>query len=294
MNGPLSSKRGGSGFARAIGVALVCYACARLLEIVPTAVPRMAIVALDVLSAMTFALLDGTRRYGLRGILIFAAICALVGNVIENIGVATGFPFGHYYFVELMGPKLFNVPILLGLAYIGMAYVSLTLAETASIRHETPLTTTRIFAVSLLAAAIMTPWDLAQDPVWATVLHGWVWRDGGRWFGVPISNYCGWLATNFLIFLLFSFYLRYRPATSTSASSSSARPALLFYALCALGNICQTIPRAIPATVQDPAGKLWQVADITRASALVSLCVMGSFVMIAWLGTRRQAIAATD
>ena len=44
--------------------------------------------------------------------------------ILENLSIATGFPFGHYEFLALMGPKLFRVPILLGLAYIGMAYVS--------------------------------------------------------------------------------------------------------------------------------------------------------------------------
>jgi len=42
---------------------------------------------------------------------------------LSNLGVRTGFPFGHYSFTNLMGPKLFAVPILLGLAYVGMAYM---------------------------------------------------------------------------------------------------------------------------------------------------------------------------
>jgi putative membrane protein len=255
----------------------------------------MAIVALDVVSAMAFALTDGSRHYRLRGILVFACICTVVGNLVENLGVTTGFPFGRYYFVELMGPKLFHVPVLLGLAYIGMAYVSWALAGVIVGRPDAPIGGARLFTLPLLASAIMTAWDLAQDPVWATVLHGWVWRDGGTWFGVPVSNYFGWYANLFVIYLLFALYLRRNPARSIAASRASWRPTLIFYGLCAAGNVLQvksTYP--ISALVQDPTGKLWRVADITAASALVSIFLMGGFVALAWISLMRQERTATD
>jgi putative membrane protein len=268
--------------AFALGFFLACYACARLLEIVHCPVPRMAIVALDVLSAMCFALVDGARTCGLRAILVFAAICTVVGNAIENVGVVTGFPFGRYYFVELMGPKLLHVPILLGLAYIGMAWVSWSVASLILAPPSAPHTGLGMLAVPAVASVVMTAWDLAQDPVWGTVLHGWVWRDGGAWFGVPVSNYLGWLGTVFCIYALFALYLRRSSARSLTPNGLAASPhAVLFYAVCAIGNILQTIPRAVPAIVEDPTGKVWRVADITRASALVSLFVMGAFVVLA-------------
>ena len=273
---------------------MACYACARVLEIAPTTIPRMAIVSLEVLSAMAFALTDGARRYGLQGILVFAGLCVLVGNVIENIGVATGIPFGRYYFVDLMGPKLFHVPMLLGLAYIGMAYVSWTLASTILNCGPEQRQSSRIFAVPFLAGFIMASWDLAQDPVWATVLHGWVWIDGGPWFGVPISNYVGWYGTVLLIYLFFASYLFRYFSRQPGRNRSSARPALLFYLLCAAGNILQSIPHSAGTVAQDPTGRQWMVADITRASALVSIFVMGSFVAIAWIRMARATNTITD
>jgi putative membrane protein len=127
----------------------------------------------------------------------------------------------------------------------------------------------------------MTAWDLAQDPVWATVLHGWIWLYGGAWFGVPVSNYLGWLGTVFIIFLLFSLYLRRLP--QGVAPTPDSRPALFFYALCALGNVLQVLPAPVPAVVQDPAGHSWRVAQITGTSALVSIFVMGGFAVLAWV-----------
>ncbi len=280
--------------AFALGLILASYACARVLEVTPTGIPRTAIVALDVLSAMAFALVDGTRHYRLRGILVFAGLCFVVGNLSENLSIATGFPFGHYYFVELMGPKLFQVPVLLGLAYIGMSYVSWTLARAIVGNPKAPVTGLRIFSLPLVASFIMVAWDLAQDPVWATVLHGWVWRDGGAWFGVPVSNYLGWFGTVFTIYLLFALYLRRRAESFIAEHPTSLRPALFFYALCAAGNVLQVFSHQAPTVVIDPTGKQWSYADIAGASALVSIFVMGAFAAIAWVRLAEQKKSIPD
>lgn len=272
---------------------LALYAIARVLEIAPNPLPRLAVVALDVLPALGFALVHGARRYGLRGVLVFTAICIVIGNTIENLGVLTGFPFGRYYFTELMGPKLWNVPVLLGLAYIGMAYVSWTVACLIAGEYGSPAGG-RVVTLPLMASFIMVAWDLAQDPVWGTVLHGWVWHDGGPWFGVPISNYLGWYLNTFLIYLCFALYLRRAAPAMRSASLSEGRLAVLFYAICAVGNVAQMIPTPNPAIVQDPSGTQWRVADITGASALVSIFVMGAFAVFAWVRATAAAGPATD
>jgi putative membrane protein len=278
----------------ALGLILALYASARVVEASPSHIPQLAVVAVDVLSALAFALVHGGLHYRLRGILVFAGICVVVGNISENLSVATGFPFGHYYFEELMGPKLFHVPVLLGLAYIGMAYVSWTLARLIVGATQMPVAGTRIIALPLVASFIMVAWDLAQDPVWGTVLHGWAWLDGGPWFGVPISNYLGWYGTVFTIYLLFALYLRSRPSPAVPRRQASWHAALLFYAFCAAGNVLQTIHHAVPEVVSDPAGKQWRVADITCASALISIFVMGAFAVIAWIRLAEQRKSATD
>jgi putative membrane protein len=282
------------GISPAMALILACYLLARILEVTPTSIPRTAIVALDVLSAMSFALVDGARHYRIRGILIFAGLCVVVGNIAENLSIATGFPFGHYYFVELMGPKLFQVPVLLGLAYIGMSYVSWSVARLIVGKPEAPVTGWRIVALPAVASAVMVAWDLAQDPIWATVLHGWVWRDGGAWFGVPVSNYLGWYGTVFTIDLLFALSLRRWPVVKTVAPQPSLRPAVIFYLLCASGNVLQLFSRMAPTVVQDPTGKQWSYTEIARASALVSIFIMGGFAVIAWAQQPKLEESATD
>jgi putative membrane protein len=140
----------------------------------------------------------------------------------------------------------------------------------------------------------MVAWDLAQDPVWGTALHGWVWLDGGPWFGVPISNYLGWYGTVFCIYLLFAFYLRRKPAQPIRATQIHGKAAILFYALSAAGNVCQVFGQPISDAVQDPTGQTWRVADITGASALVSIFVMGAFAVLAWIRLAQQKAVPTN
>ena len=255
---------------------LAIYASARGVE-VATGFPQTSIVAFEVLSAMAFALVDGARHYGWRGILVFAAICAVIGNVVENIGVATGVPFGRYEFLELMGPRLFHVPVLLGPAYIGMAYVSWMLARLIVGSTSTPVVALPV------ASAIMVTWDWAQDPVWATLLHAWKWRDGGPWFGVPLSNYLGWFLTVTLIYIAFSIYLRKWPVGDSGRGRGALWPPIAFYALCAGGNAMQVFTRLPQQAAVDASGRTWLVADILAASALVSVFAMGGFAIAgAW------------
>src|SRR5579863_4219522 len=151
-----------------LGLIVVAYPAARFLEVIPNHLPQTAIVALDVLSALAFAIVHGAWQYGWRGIAAFIAICLVLGNLSENLSIATGFPFGHYYFAGLMGVKIFNVPILFGLADIGIAYVAWTVARLIAGDAGSPVSRTGVFALPLIASFIMVAWDLAQDPVWAT------------------------------------------------------------------------------------------------------------------------------
>jgi uncharacterized membrane protein len=50
------------------------------------------------------AFAHGVRVYGWSGISLFLAICLVVTIAIENLGIATGFPFGHYHFEVAAAP----------------------------------------------------------------------------------------------------------------------------------------------------------------------------------------------
>lgn len=255
--------------ARVEWLLLAIYAAARVAQAFPDDFPILLIVALHVLPPLLFALTHGARVYGVRGISVFVLLCLVIGNAAEEIGLSMGVPFGRYHFTDVMGPALFHVPILLGLAYIGVGYLSWTLARSITGSRR---------AAPFLAALIMVSWDLSMDPVWSNLGHAWVWHDGGSYFGVPLTNFAGWYLTVWVIYQSFALTLRQWP-------TDGSRLPVLFYGVCAIGNLCVRAPAGLPA-VADPTGKLWTVSSIRIASALVSIFLMGGFAVLAWTRTK--------
>jgi uncharacterized membrane protein len=271
------------GTIAALWALVVLYAAARILQVYPGGVSIVAVVALHVLSPAVFALIHGKITYSLRGILTFIVICLVVGNFFENLSIRTGFPFGHYYFTDLMGPKIFQVPVLLGLAYVGMAYLSWIIGTLILGDSRGPLVGSRVITLPLVASFIMVAWDLSQDPVWSTILHAWIWQQGGAYFGVPVSNFLGWYFTVYVIYQLFALYLQGRAIYPQPPPASYWHLALLFYSISVAGNILLVIPRPGPSVVTDPTGAQWKVSSITGTGALVSIFTMGAFALIAWV-----------
>jgi len=270
----------------AVCLILACYACARVLQVVHGPPAITPLVALEVLSAFALALVDGARAWGVRGILVFAGICTVVGNVVENVGLATGYPFGRYHFLGVMGPRIFAVPVLLGLAYIGMAYASWRLGSVLVGRTSSANSLMRMLAVPVAGAFFMTAWDVAQDPVWSTMLHAWAWFDGGPWFGVPLQNYLGWYLNVSLIFLLFAMVQK---DAQVERAAAPVWPALALYLLCAAGNVLQLLTRSYPPLSVDASGRAWRTADILAASAVTSILLMGGLAALAAMKALNRA-----
>ena len=58
------------------------YAAARILQVFPAGVPMLAIIALHIVPPLLFAFVHGAMVYRVRGILIFAALSFVIGNVL--------------------------------------------------------------------------------------------------------------------------------------------------------------------------------------------------------------------
>lgn len=268
---------------------IAVYAGATLLPLFPGLVPWQFVVAAHIVPTALFALVHGARIYRLQGILIFALLSVAIGNIFENIGVLTGFPFGHYYFTERMGPRVFQVPALMGPAYLGMGYLSWTLARLILDNWRAPFGGKRVVTLPLIASFIMVAWDLSIDPVLSTQTQYWVWQSGGPYFGVPLSNFAGWYLTNYVIYQAFALYQLRRPLAFRMQPRAYWRLPVILYAIVAMGNILRLIPISGPTVVSDAAGVQWSVKAINGASALASLFIMGAFTLFAWqAGARSQ------
>jgi putative membrane protein len=106
---------------------------------------------------------------------------------IEYLGVHTGVPYGDFFYGVDLGPTLFGVPLGLPVFFIPLvmnAYLLVVLLL-GSLAASRPLR-----LVSVIAAVLAM--DLVLDPG-AVALGFWVYPDGGLYYGVPLSNYAGWV-----------------------------------------------------------------------------------------------------
>lgn len=277
--------------ARTLVILLAIYAGARVLQIFPTRIPTLLIVVLHVVPPAVFAWIHGRRAYGTRGIMVFIVLCLGVASLFESLSLRTGFPFGHYFFTGVMGPKVMGLPILLALAYVGVGYAAWVVG---SLIVAAPMQSrVGVLVTPFVAAVAMCAWDLAMDPEWAYIDRAWVWRDGGGYFGVPFSNYFGWLLTTWVFYQIFALWLRRRtaagelPLEPLRASPQWVRLAVLLYGLVAAGNVLLAMPSAVPASfprvITDAAGRQWQTGDITGICLVVSVLMMAPLALVAWV-----------
>jgi len=266
---------------RSLWVIIVLFTGATFLPLFPQGVPPRVIVACHIVPTALFALVHGARVYRLRGIIIFALFSIIIGNLLETVGVLTGFPFGQYSFTDRMGPKLLLVPILMGPAYFGMGYLSWTVARLI-LGRQVGMSKLRVVVLPLAAAFVMVAWDLSIDPVLSTLGRYWIWQHGGPYFGVPISNFLGWYLTNYVVFQAFALY-QFRRSPFDPGPSAYSGLAVLLYAVTAAGNVLRLFSTSGGSTVSDPAGVPWSVKSINGVSAVASLFIMGAFALFAWI-----------
>ncbi|MDD2270943.1 MAG: carotenoid biosynthesis protein [Desulfuromonadaceae bacterium] len=153
----------------------------------------------------------GWRRTG-----IFTLAGYFIAFGSEWLSINTGFPYGWYYYIDTTSCRelwIAGVPFFDSLSYVFLSYCSYATAlfilsplkswrwnlitlETRAIR--------RSFSALLLGSFLQTFLDIVIDPV---ALQGRRWflgqiygyREAGLHFGVPLSNYVGWLLTSFCL-----------------------------------------------------------------------------------------------
>jgi uncharacterized membrane protein len=237
---------------------------------------------------VVFALLHGARRYGWRAIGVFVVAGLVISNILENLSIQTGFPFGHYRYTG--GGKIFLVPWFIGPAYLATGYLAWVVATVllGDVRRYSPWLTT--IGTPVIAAFATTAWDLSLDPVASTIDHAWIWEDGGGFFGVPLVNFLGWTLTVYLFMQVFALYLRGRGPISTvrpGASRASDLQAVLLYLLTTLAFFVRLFT-GTRTVVPDATGTTWLTGDIYETSALVTVYGMFFIAVLALLRTAQQ------
>jgi putative membrane protein len=183
---------------------------------------------------LLFSLFHASYALGSRLTILFFATTAVTSWLFEEIGVATGLVYGPYHYTETLGPWIGSVPILIPLAWFMMVYPSYVVANVIVDGRPIALRLGlgHLLGLSVMAALVMTAWDLLIDPILSGPLYqAWIWEAGGPYHGVPVRNYLGWFATTFTVQLLFRLAeQRWRPQPAGRLTLRAASLPLAAYA----------------------------------------------------------------
>lgn len=116
-------------------------------------------------------------RRGLVLVLLLGAFSVFI----ESIGVATGFPYGEFMYAYTIGAHIGVVPWTVFFAWSPLVIGVWAFARKVCYKYAFPLA---VFSLVVV--------DLVLDPVNAA-LGFWVWPAGGFYYGVPLSNFAGWV-----------------------------------------------------------------------------------------------------
>lgn len=131
------------------------------------------------------------RYLGFGRALLVLLVLSAFGYGIESFGVATGLPYGVFYYGDALGSKLFGLaPYILPVSYVPLVIGAVAATGSRSLALWT-----------MKSALLLTLMDGVLDPG-AASLGFWVWPEGGPYYGVPISNYFGWILSGALASVL--------------------------------------------------------------------------------------------
>lgn len=156
---------------------------------------------------LSFVLICWTQEAINRRFILFFTACFCVGFAAEAIGVNTGRLFGDYVYGAVLGFKLNNVPLLIGVNWFIIIYccgisihtlltklVDPKLAETTG-----PSRSIKALSVIVDGAMLAVFFDWLMEPA-AVKLGYWTWAGS-----IPFFNYLCWFGISLVLLALFHF-----------------------------------------------------------------------------------------
>ncbi|MGG9970595.1 carotenoid biosynthesis protein [Ferruginibacter sp. SUN002] len=139
----------------------------------------------------------------------FLIITITIGFTVEAIGVNTGKLFGNYTYGTVLGPKVLNVPLIIGINWFIIIYccgVCLDMFLKNLLNKYRPNSTQgtgklRVLSTIIDGATLAILLDILIEPV-AIKLGMWKWGGDGT---VPFFNYLSWFLISCLLLTIFQF-----------------------------------------------------------------------------------------
>ncbi len=125
---------------------------------------------------------------GIRDAIWLFVILGILAMVIETSAIITGFPYGHFGYSDLLGFRLFAyTPWTVFLAWTPLVLAAYAIAARLAVGSGQ----WAVFRIVVVAVLLVT-FDLVLDPG-AVKIGFWQYEGGGAFYGVPLSNFLGWL-----------------------------------------------------------------------------------------------------
>jgi putative membrane protein len=169
-----------------------------------------------VFSFLAVYLLAGRFHMGWKKTLLYVPVGYALAWFSEYASIHWGFPYGDYFYIHTTLHKelwVLGVPFMDSLSYVFLSYCSYSLAvflmSPLEVRAKNLITAEtskirRSKSVLFLGAFLFVLLDIIIDPV---ALQGRKWflgliygyRHNGFYFGIPMSNFGGWLLVGFVL-----------------------------------------------------------------------------------------------
>jgi putative membrane protein len=159
---------------------------------------------------LSFLLLVWTQEKKNKYFYFFIVICFVTGMLAEIIGVNTGMLFGDYSYGQVLGLKLFEVPLIIGVNWFiiiyccgsGIHYILNELTGKLTDQSKTPAKSLKALSVIIDGASLAVAFDWLMEPV-AIRLGFWKWNGNGS---IPLYNYVCWFFISLLLLIVFHFW----------------------------------------------------------------------------------------
>ncbi|MBK8464559.1 MAG: isopentenyl-diphosphate Delta-isomerase [Chloracidobacterium sp.] len=158
---------------------------------------------------------------GVRDAVLLFVVLGVLALVIETSAIITGFPYGHFGYSDLLGYRLFGyTPWTVFLAWTPLVLAAYFIAS-------------RLFEASIyrviLTAVTLVVFDLVLDPG-AVKIGFWRYEGGGFFYGVPLSNFLGWLFSGVIAAIVIEIFTASRkPLLPVPAQLISSSFFIIFF-----------------------------------------------------------------
>lgn len=162
-------------------------------------------IVLGAVTVATFAY----RAVGWRNWLGFMIPAVFLSLGSELLGTSTGFPFGHYGYLNGLGYKIAGlVPFTIPLSWFYLGFSTYVLARAALEAKGWNGWLAKLSAIAL-GAILLTSWDFVLDPAMSQAAYPfWQFQDVGEFFGMPYRNLTGWVGTGAIFMTVASLFWR--------------------------------------------------------------------------------------